>query len=346
MPFRPRNVKTKKRIKKMVSKKRSSNPGRGSSFKSLVATGVRTLTSFIPGQSIVKPAVDFLLKTFGFIKFFLDDSGRLDSTVMISGASTAIPFYVGDLFSELNFIGLPRSVDVPIIDETGNVTNKKVKVIGTEVNHKSIQVLHANFKIVPTGEFGKRCGMWAMAWQPNHTSYEDTAFNVPSLNSRPPSFDCVREMTFSRCGPATKPLALNWKPQVARDGHAALPKPLEGYGSYPATGWLYVSYEDSNRPVDKSFSIDELSFEIIVKATGRFGSKEMNSLTNVGSQVLKPTQYVAKDLKTYLYDGMEYHELDLKMTPEGEVKAIIPDTERYRILKEKLCADALDEMAI
>lgn len=327
MPFRSRYNKIKKRVKKMVSKKKPSNGGI-SPFKSLIASGVRTLTSFIPGQAIVKPAVDFLLKTFGFVKFFLNDSGCLDSTVMISGAATVIPFYVGDLFCELNFIGLPRSTPVNIIDEKGNTTNKTVTVIGTEVNHKSIQILHANFKIVPTGEYGKRCGMWAIAWQPNHTSYEDSAFNIPSLNGRPPSFDCVREMTFSRWGPATKPLALNWKPRVARDGHAALPKPLPGYGEYPAVGWLYVSYEDANRPTNKLFSIDELSFEVVVKATGRFGSKELNSLTNVGSQVLKPTQYVAKDLKMTAHDGMEDHELAVTKLDGDKIKVIIPDTER------------------
>lgn len=344
MPFRSRFNKIKKRVKKMVPKKKPSKPRGASSFKSLVATGVRTLTSFIPGQAIVKPAVDFLLKTFGFVKFFLNDSGNLDGTVMISGAATVIPFYIGDLFSELNLIGLPRPVEVPIIGTDGIATDKTVKVIGTEVNHKSIQVLHANFKVVPTGEYGKRCGMWAMAWQPNHTSYEDTAYNVPSLNGRPPSFDCVREMTFSRCGPATKPISLNWKPQVARDGHAALPKPLAGYGEYPATGWLYISYEDANRPTNKAFSIDELSFEVIVKAVGRFGSKELNSLTNIGSQVLKPTQYKAEDLKMTVHDGLEDH--DFAFTTNGDFKIIIPNTERYIKLKEKLCAEALDEMAI
>lgn len=327
MPFRSRYNKIKKGIKKMAPKKKTKSRG-NSAFKSLVASGVRTLTSFIPGQTIIKPAVDFLLKTFGFIKFSIASSGLLDANVMVSGAATVIPFYMGDLFCELNLIGLPRSTDAPIINELGAITNKTVKVIGTEVNHKSIQILHAQFKIVPTGEFGKRCGMWAMAWQPNHTSEEDSAFNVPSLIGRPPSFDCVREMTFSRCGPATKGLTLNWKPQVARDGFAALPKPIIGYGSYPASGWLYVSYEDSNRPINKLFSLDELSFEIVVKATGRFGSKELNSSESVGSQVLKPTQYIAKDLKMTLTDGSEYHELSYEASADGTFKTIIPDTEK------------------
>lgn len=339
-------IKSRKELRRWLRKRNPQKSGGTSSFKSLIATGVRTLTSFIPGQAIVKPAVDFLLKTFGFIKFFLTESGDLDGTVMISGAATVIPFYIGDLFSELNLIGLPKYVEVPVIGIDGNAVKDKVKVIGTEVNHKSIQVLHVNFKVVPTGEYGKRCGMWAMAWQPNHTSYEDTAFNIPSLNGRPPSFDCVREMTFSRCGPATRSLSLNWKPKVARDGHAALPKPLAGYGNYPATGWLYISYEDANRPTNKVFSIDELSFEVIVRATGRFGSKELNSLTNVGSQILQPTQYVAQDLRMTVLDGLEDHEFEFSASNDGNLKFSIPKTERYIKLRDKLCADALNEMTI
>lgn len=218
---------------KAMQKKKSRKPGRNSiSFKSVIATGVRTLSSFIPGQAIIRPAVDFLLKTFGLAQFYLTPSGDVEASVTLTGASSSIPFYTGDFFSSIDVYGYPevQTVRLKTVDGSDGGT---------------YGIMGINWRLQPTGEFGKRCGMWAMAWQPNYTGTEDTAYNLRSLNDD----ENVKEMTYSTWGPASRGLTLTWRPKLQRDGMSAMPRGMPGIGNQPAAGWLFVAYEDQNRPI-------------------------------------------------------------------------------------------------
>lgn len=343
--WRVLNRKVLSKKQKNASRKRKS--GRlSSSFKSVIATGVRTLSSFVPGQTIVQPVVDFLLKTFGVIKFYLNSSNEVEGKVTLIGASTSIPFYTGDFFARMDVYGCPESGQVRPETWSGDKSNDGVTVLGTRINHKSVRLLQVTWNLVPTGEFGKRSGAWAMAWQPNYTSTEDSAFNIPSLKQRPPTFENVRQMTYSTWGPATRGLSLTWRPKIQRDGYAALPRNMMQEDAVPAAGWIFLAFEDQNRPAGARFSLDELSVELNVRARGAFSVKEMTSTLSPGTQTLFPTVYLAEETTVMCRD--EVAEYDLTVDYSGDyVSAMLPkDHPRYPIISEKLARQKLDAMQV
>lgn len=115
-------------------------------------------------------------------QFYLTPSGDVEASVTLTGASSSIPFYTGDFFSSIDVYGYPevQTVRLQTVDGSDGGT---YGIMGTKVNHKSVKLLYVNWRLQPTGEFGKRCGMWAMAWQPNYTGTEDTAYNLRSLTA-------------------------------------------------------------------------------------------------------------------------------------------------------------------
>lgn len=75
------------------------------SFRDLVAKGVRVLTSFLPGQEVVKPLVDFGLKTFGLAKSVSATRGvhggdtHNSGDVTVVGLGGVIDIYPKTIFS-------------------------------------------------------------------------------------------------------------------------------------------------------------------------------------------------------------------------------------------------------
>lgn len=342
MPFnrrkRTRGVR-KNKVPKPPKKRTAST-----SFKQIIATGVRTLSSFIPGQPIVRPAVDFLLKTFGFVKFSLRTDGVLDGALTLTGASSSIPFYTGDFFSSIDVYGNPILGAVKPVALAGSPQD--VAVMGTVINHKSVRLLQVTWKLQPTGEQGKRAGMWAMAWQPNYTGTEDSAYDLNSLNNRPPTFENVKEMTYSTWGSATRGLVLTWRPKLQRDGHSALPRGMPGFGVIPAAGWLFVAYEDKIRPTGAKFDINELSAEVNVRSRGAFSIKEMNSMVAVGGQTLYPTLYEGKELSIMCHDGVSSIHLPGIYTKDKVHVEVHPTHPEYEKIATRLALRDLTEMAL
>lgn len=337
----------KVRSQKAKSAKRTrKSRGLPPSFKSVIATGVRTLSSFVPGQKIVQPVVDFLLKTFGVVKFYLNSDNKVEGAITMVGASTSIPFFTGDFFARMDVYGCPQSGQTRPVQWDGSKAADGVTVLGTQINHKSVRLLQVTWNLVPTGEFGKRSGAWAMAWQPNYTSTEDTAFDIRALNKRPPTFENVRQMTYSCWGPASRGLSLTWRPKLQRDGHAALPRNMQEMDATPAAGWIFLAFEDQNRPMGSKFTLDELSVELNVRARGAFSVKEMTSMLSPGTQTLFPTVYTAAEATVLVRDEIAEYHLDADFSGDI-VKALLPENHpRYSTIAERLAREKLNSMAV
>ncbi|CAH2211462.1 jg23699, partial [Pararge aegeria aegeria] len=123
-----------------------------SSIGSYIASGVRTLTSFLPGQKVVRPTVDFILKTIGLVSAIALHNDDIIASTQIIGLTTRKILYYGDLLANCRNIGLQD------LDSYGNPTLK--------LNFLTGRVLSMTIRVEPTAKTSERSGEWAMCLVP------------------------------------------------------------------------------------------------------------------------------------------------------------------------------------
>lgn len=265
---------------------RKTAPSSSTSIGGLVATGVRTLTSFLPGQTVVRPVVDIILKALGLISAVTVSGETITATLRPIGLSANIPINFGNLMCECKNLGLQglNSRGLPML----------------QTNYDTGRVLRMIVTAEPTAKSSERSGDWAMAVVPIKQIADRTA-----VTGITPNFEDLKNIPGAKFGPATRSLSVLWIPNVARDSAAAM---NQNFGDYGALASVLLAYSQEARASYGDFSPDAFSVRIIVKTFAHFDEKlPMDSF--VASQsgiVLQPNAVKPQSLYVGCYKGKKF----------------------------------------
>lgn len=278
----PRNARrpTSRRTRPKVS-----SPATG--FGTVVAKGIRQLTTFIPGQPIVRPVVDFIYRALGLsTDFTIGQESKISGTFAVLGLTARLFIKPQMLLSESRNIGLQ------------SITQGKIQ---TKINFRTAVFRYIKFTLTPVGKRSDCKGMVAMAYLPLQTVDSVSTYT----DARWASFENVSQMAGSIYGYAGRPLNLKWTNR-GQDGFSSLPQDLYLNNT---CGVLFIAFNDENRETYTDISPSEFASQVTISCTANMGSHETADFGTAGSVTLSPelvtpaSEYqVAFSGSTYVFD--------------------------------------------
>lgn len=276
---------------------RKTAPSSSTSIGGLVATGVRTLTSFLPGQTVVRPVVDTILKALGLVTAVTVSGDNITATLRPIGLSTNVAINFGNLMCECKNLGLQglNAQGLPML-QTNYDTGRVLKMIVTAE---------------PTAKSSERSGDWAMAIVPIK-QIKDRA----EITAVTPNFEDLKNIPGAKFGPATRSLSVLWIPNVARDSIAAM---NQDFGNYGAMACIMLAYSQEARSSYGDFSPDAFSVRIVVKTYAHFDEKlPMDSFVQASSGViLQPNAIRPRSIYVGCYKGKKFEFSDNHVVDRG-----------------------------
>lgn len=306
---------------------RKTAPSSSTSIGGLVATGVRTLTSFLPGQTVVRPVVDTILKALGLISAISLSGDNITATLRPIGLSANVPINFGNLLCECKNLGLQG------INQQGLPT--------LTTNYDTGRVLKMIVTAEPTAKVSERSGDWAMAVVPIKQIADR-----PVISSITPNFEDLKNVPGAKYGPATRSLSVLWIPNVNRDSIAAM---NQNFGDYGALACIMLAYSQEARSSYGNFSPDAFSVRFVVKTFAHFDEKmPMDSFAqSAGGVILQPNAVVPRSEYIGSFRGKKYcFNQDHVVSADDCVKFKVNKTlhpELFESLKAGLQEDALAE---
>lgn len=321
-----RNVNMRRKINFSRSRRniRKATPSSSTSIGGLVATGVRTLTSFIPGQTVVRPLVDVILKALGFISATMIDSNNIMASIKPIGLSCNLPLNFGNLFCESKNFGIQgiNSQGLPML----------------KTNYNTARVLKLIITAEPTAKQSERSGDWAMAIVPLKQIADQH-----TLESVVPNFEDLKNVPGAKYGPANKPLSVMWIPNVTRDSSAAM---AQNFSNYTGFCFLLMAYSQEARDSYGNFTPDTFSVRFMTKTFAHFDERvpmsafiEQSPGTILQPNAIKPTSVYVGSFKGVKYeftdehvvstDGMVQFKINKSLHPElfAQLKTAIQEEE-------------------
>lgn len=276
---------------------RKTGPSSSTSIGGLVATGVRTLTSFLPGQTVVRPVVDVILKALGFLTSVSMSSETFQATLRPIGLSTNVPLNFGNLMCECKSLGLQGINRQGLPQLTTNFdTGRVLKMIVTAE---------------PTAKMSEKSGDWAIALVPLKQIADQSA-----LSGSSPNFEDLKNMPGAKYGPANRSLSVLWIPNVTRDSTAAF---NQNFGNYTGFCYLMMAYSQEARSSYGNFSPDAFSVRFLVKTFAHFDERlPANDFTAGSSAVIlqpnaiQPSSQYRGTFKGRSFDFEDIHVTEMK----------------------------------
>lgn len=240
-PARPkRTVRKKTKPKRSVrngSTKRSTTGG-------LIATGIRTLVSVLPGSVFMLPLVDMVLSSFGFTPnnfYTLADGQTVAEGTVVHGLSGAICFKYSNILARA-----PGTLTA----DTGNFRQTAL------TPYRDGRLLNLTISADPDGQRQYRAGRWAIAFIP---------FRVPGDRDEfvkdytPMGLERVSGLSGSVTGPSDRPLRLTFTPRTS-DGQLSQFQSLDEF-----VGAVVVAFDCDVRSNYREFKPDEFVPFIAIK---------------------------------------------------------------------------------
>ena len=277
---------------------RKTAPSSSTSIGGLVATGVRTLTSFLPGQTVVRPVVDTILKALGLISSIAVSGENITATLKPIGLSANIPINFGNLMCECKNLGLQglNSQGLPML----------------QTNYDTGRVLRMVVTAEPTAKVSERSGDWAMAVVPIKQIADRAAVTAVT-----PNFEDLKNVPGAKFGPATRSLSVLWIPSVVRDSIAAM---NQNFGDYGAVASIMLAYSQEARASYGDFSPDAFSVRVVVKTFAHFDEKlPMDSFVASSSGIiLQPQAVRPQSLYIGSYKGKKFEFTDAHVVARSD----------------------------
>lgn len=261
----------------------SSTTGLGS----VVAKGIRQLTTYIPGQPIVRPVVDFIYRALGLsTEFAINQDSTVSGSFAVLGLSARIFIKPQMLLSESRNIGLQT------------ITQGRIQ---TKVNFRTAIFRYVKFALTPVGKRSDCKGMVAIAYIPLQTLDAVSTYT----DARWASFENVCQMAGSSYGYAGRPLNIKWTNR-GQDGFASLPQDLYNNN---ACGLLFIAFNDENRETYTNISPSEFASQVTITSIANMGCHETADFGTTGATTLSPdliapvSEYqVAYSGSTFVFD--------------------------------------------
>lgn len=285
-----------------VNKGRRNNR-RGSGLGRLIASGTKTLISSIPGiGGVLSKVADIFFKSVGL---------------------TSQHLAIGSTLVEPPKTSLAAKFDITpaciLSGSSGCIVKDKHEIYSQYVDAR---ITSCTIRVIPSGASHTRCGDWHLGLQP-YLMREDIA----EPDTLAPTELGIHHMMYSVSGPATKPLAIHYRPRVT-DGLAFHFNKLEDSVLHVA-----IRYDCYARPKDlysKEFTAEDFSCDI--KISGTLETR----VSNEGVTVKSYKRFVADRLKSGMY--LENHNGDSWFLEKFE--------NGFRVTKQNLDKGPFDLLAI
>lgn len=233
---KPRSVRTPRSV-------RNSRVTKVPGITGLIAKGVRTLTSWLPGQSVIKPMVDFGLKTFGFAETFQVSGSNAKASVKVIGVGANFVLCIKDVvFNDARM---------------GARTNESAGRHNLITNYSDGRLLHLRLRAERSDPASSSVGRWGMAFLPFRSAKDKDFYRSYQLV---PSFRDLDDIPGAAIGSA-RSLEINFRVKQGRDGILAMPMPLD-----QEFGVVYIAYDNLNRAEAAEVAASE--FGCIVTVSG------------------------------------------------------------------------------
>lgn len=227
----------------------------------------RTLLSYLPGQTVVKPVADFVFRGLGLSSAKLDttDGNVTDILVSLTGCGALVRLYVSDLLSG------SREV----------VRYTSQQKIETTVSAVRLHVLRVCV-INPTPS-GTRQGQWCAAFVPEQDEQTEI---FPKERRLPMQFRDICQLPGAVIGPASRTLTVTHRFRPTSGDRCAF-----SLGPGQSFGWLVITFEDLNRETYHEFKPSE--FQCSVELSGQmtayhsFGNNLVSSFSDTVQDYLK-----------------------------------------------------------
>lgn len=304
---------------------RKASPASSTSIGGSIATGIRTLTSFLPGQKIVRPVVDTLMKALGIISSLTLHGDEITASLNIIGLSTNCPLNFGNLMCECKNIGVQ------------NINAQGLPSLTT--NYDSGRVIKMIITAEPTAKYGERSGDWVLAIVPIKQHADRKVFeNII------PNYEDLKNMPGARFGPATKPLSVVWIPNVVRDSASAM---NQSFSDYDAFTYLMIAYSQEARSTYGNFSPDSFSSRFIIKTFAQFSERmPLNGFAGGSSTTLQPNAITPQSHYVGAYRGKQFHFTDEHVVRDTECIELKVSKSKHPELFQSLKASVrLDSLA-
>lgn len=234
------NPSAKKR--KFPKRKRQSPTSTG--FGGLLAHGVRTLLSVLPGSALTVGIADFVFKSLGYsTKSPILNS---DQTVTATFQATGLTALFHIALKDILFQSFTHGVRLNAAEWATNYSAGRLRSLCV--------------KIIPQTPQAEKRGLLAMAFIPFRTDEEAIWYNDKS-RIQGMLFEQVKMIPGAKSGPASRPLTINYRP-----------KPSDGrlnydLGMLDEIGAITIGFDQTNRTVYNAFSQDDFSCTVVISGT-------------------------------------------------------------------------------
>lgn len=263
----------------------------------LIARGVRSVVSVLPGSTLTAPIVDFVLRGFGYGKVKIDKEQSVVSDLRVIG------LYGG---CELTYTSLLCNSRATVLN--GYAEDGRRQAL---CNYDECRLIEVEIILTPSNKVSSRSGNVAMAFQPYFTSeYLAAAPDLAAIN-----FETMRRFHLSVSGPSIAPLKLRFRPRP-QDGYCFNFQPVDQSIVTPskpratAFGCVYTYFQQANRDVYGAFSPETVAFDLTVSGVIEVRNSEGSLGENIVmiDKVVDP--YKGTDGYSYaIQDGATVHYL-------------------------------------
>lgn len=268
-PKRPKNRRRRKRSTNKRGRRMRPTPSISTStFGRAIATGVKTLISYLPGSTAIQPIADFILKAVGL--------------------STSDPVN-GFMFS-VTYVGLGSKFLIGY--STLIASTRECVLAGINETHqqqlvcawREVRLIEISITIASSGPIKERQGEWTLAFYPFYTSEEEENF---TSDTEIPDKTGITRVACATTSSAGQRLSLTYRPRVV-DGFI-----YHFHDLKTKFGGVAIRFSDYSRANYGVFTSEKFSMERVVK--GKLELRSMRPDSN--DSVLSNTNYVTNVLK-------------------------------------------------
>lgn len=228
------SLKTRKTKLRRNGKQSTNTTG----FGSLVAKGIRTLLSTLPGSTLTVGIADFVFKSLGYTESFqVSEDGAFTAQMKVTALTANFHIALKDV----------------LFDSYTHGT--KLNTTTWTSNYQSGRLISLQVKIVPETPYGERRGVLGAAFIPFRTEEENTWYDS---NAAGVLIEQLKRIPGAKTGPAGRTITLNFRPK-ATDGRLHFDMPLKA-----EIGAVVISFDQTSRDAYSMFTADQFSAMVYI----------------------------------------------------------------------------------
>lgn len=228
--------------KKSTPQRRISQPTGSTGYGGLIARGVRTLLSVLPGSQLTTGIADFVFKSLGYSKVMSVRGSEVDAEFQATGLTALFHLALKDLLYE-SFTHGTRTAEAE-----------------WTTNYTSGRLLMVTIRVIPQSPTGQSRGQLALAFIPFRRDKDRTYYDNNAAGMR---YDQVKVIPGAKSGRANRPLTVTFRPRV-RDGIL-----FSSLDMLDEIGAVAIAFDQTNRNAYGAFGMDEFSCTVLVSGVVR-----------------------------------------------------------------------------